>query len=911
MGATKPLRGRAAECAALDQALTEARAGRSRVLVLRGEPGVGKTALLDYLAERATGCHIARAAGVESESELPFAALQQLCAPLLDRLDRIPKPQAAALATAFGLASGDAPSRFLVGLAALSLLADRAEEEPVVCVVDDAQWLDQVSAQTLAFVARRLLAERVVLAFVVRDATAHEFGGLGELVVDGLSDRDAGALLDAMLTGPIDEQVRMRIVAESRGNPLALLELTRGLTPAELAGGFGLVKAAPVTSRLEEGFRSRLRGLCADTRRFLLTAAAEPVGDVIVVRRALERLGVADDAAADADATGLISLDTQIRFRHPLVRSAVYRAASTRERAVVHRALGEVTDPDVDPDRRAWHLAEAATSPDEEVALELERSAGRARARGGIAAAAAFLRRAVALTADPARRTERALAAAEVSLQAGAFEAALGLAATAEAGTVDGFQRARLELVRGHVAFASGLGSEAPPLLYRAASRLEKFDPALARETYLTAWGAAVFAGPAGGSALTEICRAVQALPPPEHTRPLDLLLDGLSLLSTDGRAAATPILQRAAKGLGSIPVDDVLRWGWAATGASDAVWDDEGSRAISTRQVRLVREAGALAELPIHLAALGLARAWTGDFAGAAAVIAESDSVAEATGIAIAPYTLLRLQALQGNEAEAAATIRGALEQAALGGQGMAAAWAHWAEAVLYNGVARYAEAAAAAERVTSNPFEPWASMWALPELVEAASRTGDAELAFAALDRLAETTQPSGTDCALGIEARCRALLTEGRAADDLYSEAIDRFRRTELRPELARSHLVHGEWLRREGRRVQAREQLHAAHDLFVSIGMEAFAERARKELLATGESPRKRRADTRNDLTGQEGQIAQLARDGLSNQEIGAQLFLSPRTVEWHLHHVFTKLGVSSRRELRTALAGRPG
>jgi DNA-binding CsgD family transcriptional regulator len=570
-----------------------------------------------------------------------------------------------------------------------------------------------------------------------------------------------------------------------------------------------------------------------------------------------------------------------------------------------------VTDPIADPDRQAWHRAQAAIEPDEAVAAELERSAGRAQARGGLAATAAFLERAVELTADPARRAERILAAAQASLQAGEFDKALELLATADAGPLDEFQQARVDLVRGHVAFASGLGGGAPRLLLKAARRLDPFDSELARETYLIACGAAAAAGvSAGEDVLLEICSAVQALPPaPGTPRPLHLLLDGLVLLRTGGHAAAAATLQRAVKALADIPVEDVLRWGWMATGASAAVWDDEGMLAIYTRQVQLVRGAGAFEQLPIHLSALGLAKAWSGDFADAAALIAESDRVAAATGNRFPPYMALRLLALQGREAEASATIASAIEQAALG-LGMAATTAHWAAAVLYNGLARYEEAAASARRAAADTFTPWVSMWALPELVEAAARAGQAALACRALERLAETTRPCGTDWALGIEARCRALVSDGEAADELYREAIDRLSRTQLRPELARVHLLYGEWLRREGRRAEAREQLHAAHDTFAAIGMEAFAERARRELIATGEAVRKRGVETATTLTAQEALIARLARDGRTNPEIGAQLFLSARTIESHLRKIYTKLGIGSRRELHAALA-RPG
>jgi DNA-binding CsgD family transcriptional regulator len=574
----------------------------------------------------------------------------------------------------------------------------------------------------------------------------------------------------------------------------------------------------------------------------------------------------------------------------------------------VHRALAEATDADTDPDRRAWHLAAAAAGPDELVAVELERAAGRAQARGGIAAAAAFFRRAVALTQDRARRPERALVAAQASLQAGAFDAALGLVATAEAGGPDPFQRARADLLRAQVAFASGLGSDAPPLLLKAAKRLEPFDLELARETYLTAWGAAgVAAHLTQGRVLVEISRAVRALPAPRRgPRSLDLLLDGFARLTTEGHAAAAPTLQRAANALADIPVEDILRWGWTATGASTATWDYEGFCAIAARNVQLVREAGALAQLPLHLSSLGIARTWVGDFAGAASLIAEADSVAAATGSRSPPTAALRLRALQGRETEASALIATTIEQAEAWGHGIAVTVAHWAASVLYNGLGRYLEAASAGVQATTNTFEPWVSMWALPELVEAAARGGDIELARDALERLVQTTQPSGTDLARAVEARSRALLSAGELAERLYHEALDGLSRTSLRPEVARARLLYGEWLRRENRRIDAREQLRTAYDQFTGIGMEAFAERARRELLATGERVRQRSLETRDDLTAQERQIAQLAREGLSNPEIGARLFLSPRTVEWHLRKVFTKLGIRSRRELAAAL-----
>jgi DNA-binding CsgD family transcriptional regulator/tetratricopeptide (TPR) repeat protein len=910
-GRVQPSRllGRRSERETLDGIVTDALAGQSRVIVVRGEAGIGKSALLGHVLEKVAGWHVATAVGVESEMELAYSGLHQLCGPMLDHLDRLPTPQREALATVFGQSSGPAPDRFLVGLAALTLFAEIAEEQPLVCIIDDAQWLDRASAQILGFVARRLLAERIALVCATRsDLGDKALAGLPELSVDGLGDSDARALLLENVYGPLDAAVCEQIVTESHGNPLALLELPRSWRAADLAGGFGLPDSQPVVSKIEQSYVRRLRVLPSETQLLLLAAAAEPLGDPLLLHRAAETLGVDMGAADPAVDAGLLRIGGRVEFAHPLVRSAAYRSAATEDRHRVHRALADATDPETDPDRRAWHRARATPGPGEEVATELERSAGRAGARGGVAASAAFLQRAVALTVDPARRAGRALAAAQASFQAGEFDAALGLLATAEAYPLDGFQSAQAALLRGHIALASAYGNDAAPLLLQAARGLEPFDLELARRAYLTAWGAAITANHLGGAGvLLEICRAVRALPPlPAAPHPLDLVLEGLALLTTDDRAAATPILQRAAKAVLQLPVEDMLRWGWLAPAASSAIWDSEGAIAIYERKVQLVRDTGALGELPIHLHSLALERAWLGDFAGAGLLLAESDSVAAATGSQVPPFAVLRLRALQGREAEATPLIEATIQLGTAGGQGIAVMVAYWAAAVLNNGLARYEEAASAAREVTANAIDPWESMWALAELVEAAARVGDTELARDALNRLAETTQPAGTEFALGIEARSRALLSDGATAEELYRESIDRLSRTQLRPELARAHLLYGEWLRRGGRRFDAREQLRTAHDMFVAIGMEAFAERARRELIATGEKMRKRSDQTRDELTPQEEQIARLARVGLSNPEIGAQLFISARTVEWHLGKVFTKLRISSRRELRAAL-----
>jgi DNA-binding CsgD family transcriptional regulator len=916
-----PVRGRAAgltdrrsERGMLDRLVEAVRAGQSRALALRGDPGMGKTVLLEYLAGRASGAglRVARAVAVQSEMELAFAGLHQLCAPMLGRAERLPAPQRDALRTAFGLAAGPPPDRFFVGLAVLSLLSEVAGDRPLVCLVDDAQWLDRASAQALGIAARRLAADPVGLVFATRDPGA-ELAGLPELEVGGLPDEDARALLDSALAGPLDERVRDLIVAETRGNPLALLELPRGLGPAELAGGFGLPGAAPLTGRIEDSFARQLEALPDQTRRLVQLAAADPSGDWVLVWRAAGRLGIPVQAGRPAVEAGLVEFGAQVRFRHPLVRSAAYRSAAFPGRQQMHAALAEATDPAVDPDRRAWHRAQAAAGPDEEVATELERSAGRAQARGGLAATAAFLELAVALTADPARHADRILGAAQASMQAGAFGKALQLLTTAQARPLDEFASARVDLLRGQIAFASGQGGDAPPLLLKAAKRLEPLNRDLARDTYLSAWMAAAYAGQlAGAGDIQEVSRAARALAPTEQSpRPLDLLLDGLALLAIDGPGPAAPALRQAASAFASAdaPAQELLQFGLLAHAAANVLWDEDCWRTILVRLVRLARDVGALDQLPIDLPGLAHDDIRRGDFEAAGSLIAEANAVCEATGFRMAPLAAMFLAAMRGNQAEAAPLIEASLAAAEAWGQGGAATHAHWVAAILHNGLGRYADALAAAEQA-SQDVDLFASTWALPELIEAAVRTGSTLAAPAALERLAETTQAGGTDFGLGLEARSRALLSRGDAAEGWYREAIDRLGRTALRPDLARAHLLYGEWLRREGRRVDARGQLRTAHDMFAAMGMQAFAERARRELIATGEKVRKRSVDTHGQLTPQEEQIARLARDGRTSPEIGAQLFLSARTVEWHLGKIFTKLGIGSRRELHAALGG-PG
>ena len=794
----------------------------------------------------------------------------------------------------------------------LSLLADVAEADPLICVVDDAQWLDRVSVQTLAFVAHRLLADRVALVFAVREPIGdQELAGLPELAVPGLGNNDARALLDSAIRGPLDEQVRDRIVAETRGNPLALLELPLGLTPAELAGGFGLPDTTPLDGRIEAGFLRRFERLPVETRRLLITSAAEPVGDVTLLWRAIERLGIPVEAATAAETAGLIEFGARVRFRHPLVRSAVYRSATLTERRDVHSALADVTDPDLDPDRRAWHRAHAAVGPDEAVADMLERSANRAQRRGGLAAAAAFLERAAELTPDPAKRGARALAAAEAKSDAGAPGPALELLAAAELSPLDALQRARLERLRAQLTFVHGRGSDALPLLLAAGKRLESLDLDLARDTYLDTFGAAIFAGRLANDREVREAAAVIRVAPHglEPPRCVDLLLDGLAIRFTDGYAAAVPPLKQALAAFALEQGDrhGGLRWLWVAWPVANELWDDEAWHELTTEAVLVARNQGALTVLPIALLYRAGVHVSAGEFEAASALIEEATAINQVVGTTPLAYIAPVLAAYRGHEAVASELIESAIADASALGIGRMIALAEYARAVLYNGLGRYEDALAAAQRACERD-DLGLIGWSLAELVEAAARSGRQDIAAHALQRLEDRTTAAGTDWALGMQARSRALLSHGDETERLYREALKRLANDRLAMFLTRAQLLYGEWLRREGRRGDAREQLRAAHQRFSQMGADGFAERARRELMATGETVRKRTVETVDELTAQEAQIAQLAVDGHTNPEIGAELFISPRTVEWHLRNVFSKLGIRSRRELRGALPG---
>jgi DNA-binding CsgD family transcriptional regulator/tetratricopeptide (TPR) repeat protein len=892
------------ECDAIDELLPEARAGRGSALLVRGEAGIGKTALLDYAAGRAGSARVIRASGMESEMELAYAGLHQLCAPLFAGLDWLPEPQRDALRTAFGLSSGGPADRYLIGLAALSLLAAAAEEEPLLCLVDDAQWMDRASVQVMAFVARRLLAESVVM-FVATRERSDLFSGLPELVVEGLRGADALSLLVSVIPGRLDERVADELLAETRGNPLALLELPRGLTAAQLAGGFALPGALALSGRIEESFLRRLKTLPEDTRQLLLVAAAEPLGDPALLGRAAEILAITG-AAPPAESAGLIEIDGRVRFRHPLVRSATYRSATVEERRRVHRALADATDAQIDPDRHAWHLAEASAGADEGVAAELERSAGRAQARGGLAAAAAFLERAAALTPEPSVRAERALAAAQTKFEAGALDDALALLATAETSAVDDGRRARVDLLRAQIAFASRRGSDAPSLLLSAARKLEPVNPGLARATFLEALYSLLFVTRlARGVGVLEVSEAALAgPPPPQPPRPPDLLLQGLAVRFTEGYAAGAPILKEA---LGAFRREKVLpaqegRWLLPACWIAADLWDEDTWGLLTARELERVRQTGALTAMGLALGVISYVHAVSGELHAAESLLDEARTATEATGIASWPHARLWVAALRGRDAELSELIGSAASEAVARGEGFTLAITEHVSAVLYNGLGRYDAALAAVRHAGERVDEIGSPTWAVAELIEAAVRLEDHSLANCALERLTVTTQASGSDWALGIEARSRALLSDGDAAERLYREAIERLQRTRLRVDLARAHLVYGEWLRRERRRLDARGQLRVALQMFTSMGTEAFTGRAAQELQATGERVPKRSVETGDKLTAQEVQIARLAGEGLSNAEIGARLFISQHTVAYHLRKVFSKLDVTSRRQL---------
>lgn len=902
------LLGRHRERREVEQLLVEAAAGRSGVLVVHGDAGIGKTALLEHLREAAaaSGFRVEAATGVEAEAQFAFAGLHQFCAPFLEHLGALPEPQQTALGVALGRQSGPTPDKFLIGLAALNLVAEAAEHGPLLCLVDDVQWLDRTSAEVLAFVARRVEAERLAMAFGERDVAGQPsvFSGLPRLALPALDPATARALLDSAVRAPLADEVRERIIAEARGNPLALLELPGSVPAARLGGGYQLPALSDVPGRVERGFQRRLGDLPEATRLLLLAAAAEPTGDPGLLFRTTVELGMTPESAAPAEAAGLIEIGSRVRFRHPLVRSAVYRAADPAARRRVHGALAASTDGALDPDRRAWHCAQAVLGVDEEVAAELEHSAGRARARGGEAAAGAFLRRSAELTPGADGRIRRALEAAQALANAGAPGAALDLLAIAD-GSPDPQQRARVQLLRAQIMFHLTRGADVLEMLLDAAATLAPFDPPLSRETYLHALDAAIVSG---SPAVFRIARTALATAPCEPARPLDKLLDALAVTLVHGFPQGAPSLRLALEMFrdtaapGNPRTEDGRSWLWLAGRVAVGILDDECAHQLATRNVAVARSTGALAQLSHALNLQANILVVSGQLARAEELAVEARAIAESTGGVQLHHAHAILAAWRGDGAALAAHNDSTFRQAVNADGAGETAMAHYARAVLHNGLGEYSTAQEAAEKA-AGVVELSLSTMSLPELVEASVRAGDMAGAVRALERFTVRARACGTAWALGLEARSRALTLSGPPAEEAYLEAIARLSESRMAGEAARAHLVYGEWLRRDGRRQEARTQLRTAHRLFSDMGAHAFAARAAHELHATGERPRTRTAHRTAALTSQELHIARLVAAGATSREVGTRLFLSPRTIESHLRNIFRKLEITSRRQLK--------
>jgi DNA-binding CsgD family transcriptional regulator len=904
-----PLVGRTNEGRVLESALGEVLDGHARVLVVRGDAGMGKTALLQHLTASAPQFRTVLATGVESEMALPHAGLHQLCGSMLDHLDSLPGPQRDAARAAFGLAAGTSPEPLMVGLATLSLLTAVSDERPLLSVIDDAHWLDRESLQALAFVARRLLAEPVCLAFATRISLT-ELAGLPELVVEPLAESDAQTLLGAVLRVPLDDRVRDRIVNETHGNPLALVEWPRGLTLAELAGGFGMPSTMAMTGQIEENFRRRLAELPWSTQVFLTVAAAEPTGDALLVWRAARALGVEADDATPAVNADLVEIGVRLSFRHPLVRTAAYRSAAPADRQAAHRALADCTDERIDPDRRAWHRALGSPGPDEDIAAALESTSARARARGGLAAAGALLERSAALTLDGSRRGDRILASADAYQEAGSFDLAARLLANAESLELGDAARAHVALLRAREATFGGKLRDAPDLLLRAATLLEIVDVGYAEVAYAQAMAVAQLVGNlTSGAGLREAAEAALRCSLPPQWTPKEWLLTGIAQFTTEGLAVAAPALREALTPVDEEIASESIHWHAHQLGAANIMWDVEAHLRLAELQVAEGRELGALTMLPIGLNSIAHARLFQGELEAAELALAEATQIISATGSGLPFTTELAILAAMRGSRDVDVVIDTQIAESTLANFEAGIAAALWARVISHNSVGRYDDALAAALEASMASW-PHGEHLYWPELVEAAARCGRTLIGAQTVARLRQATEPTGSEWAMGVLRRSEALLAEA-TAEALYREAVERLEKTTVRLELARSHLLYGEWLRRQNRRLDARTQLRSAHEMYTTMGLDAFADRARRELLATGETIRKRTVDSRAELTPQEEHIARLAASGRTNPEIGAQLFISSRTVEWHLRKVFTKLDVTSRRELRNAFPNAGG
>ncbi|MET7992644.1 AAA family ATPase [Amycolatopsis sp. NPDC005232] len=876
MNATLPLVGRAAERARLQDLLTGGGA-----VVVRGAAGLGKTALLTQIANAAGEHRVVDVRGIAAEADLPYAALHLLWSALPAELARLHAHRREVLERAAGLRAGAAPERLPVCVAVVELLALAAEEQPVLCLIDDAQWLDEASASVLAAVARRLGPVPVALVFAER---GERFADLPSLSLEPLGHAESRELLRSAPAAPLDDAVLDRVVAEARGNPRLLLDAVH--PAAGLAGGYGVV---PLSCPEIAGSSTTLT---PESRLLLILASAEPLGEPVRLWQAATGLAIGPDAAEPLETAGLVSFGAWVTFREPRLRQCVYGLASGAERRLVHGALALATDSQLEPDRRAWHLAHATVEPAEAVADSLARLADEAGRRGGLPAAAAFLEHAALRTADPRLRAERAIAAADAHHAAGAVDAAVRLLAVAELGSPGVAARARSNRVRARMAFDSGRGGPAVGRLLTSAQDLEVCEPRLARPAYLEALGAAIFTGH------VDIVHAVLARLATHRPTSSDRLLEGVAQRCTAGYAAAVEPLKLALKTLDNDHEDDARSRLLACLVAPD-LWDDDTWHDLTRRELAGARETGARTILPYVLTHRALAEVHFGQFAVAESLVAEAESLTRLSGTPSFPHAACVLAAWRGHELPTFA-------ESCFENGGMARTTARYATAVLRNGLTAYAEAADATRDVLDRDGIELQG-WSLVELVEGAVRSGDLTAAAAAADRLSERACLSGTEWALGVDARSRALLRDGQAAEDLYTEAIDRLGRSRITPHLARARLLYGEWLRRRGRRVDARGPLRAAHEAFLAMRAEAFAARAMRELLATGERARRRVPETSSQLTPQERRIASLARDGRSNPEIATALSISPRTVEYHLHKVFTKLSITTRTELHLVLA----
>ena len=893
----------------LDGLVGAVRDGFSGAFVLRGEPGIGKTALLEYARASAPDMQVSRVVGIESEMELGFAGLHQLLVPFLERLELLPGPQREALGSAFGLIEGPAANLFLVGLATLTLLADAATERPVLCLVDDAQWLDRASAAALGFVARRLFADRIGMLFAVREPSERSAAleGLGELRVVGLADDDARELLASLTGGNVDQRTAEHIVSETRGNPLGLVELGEELSAEQLAGRLPLPDPLPLGRRLEERFVSRVRNLPGETQTLLLLASAQQNDDPAQLWRAAERLGIGSEAADSPELERLVALAPRVAFRHPLMRSAVYHGAAARARRQAHQALAAATNPELDPDRRAWHLAAASVGPDEEVAAELERAAERARARGGWASVAALLERSAELTPDVRGRAERELAAAQAKLVAGDPARARELLGIATPGLNNPRSRAEARRLEGEICLGTGRLGESSAILLEATRGFVSLDPRLARDTLLEALLAAISAGRyAGGEGIHDVLSAARELPSVVSAPTIaDLLLDGFSA-HVRGRDPGAPVLlRRAIEGLGT--AGDLRPFPLGCFAAIELL-DHDAFAALASRWVKLARDQGALTSLAQALANLGAAHGRAGRLRSADASYAEVQEIFAAMGSERASEWRSSLVTLawRGEEGDVRGVAPVAIRDCTERGSGFGLSAVHHALTVLELGLGNYEAALKSAVAIYEEDGLAIGTL-ILPEMVEAGTRCDERQVASAALDRLSKRALAGGAAWGLGLLARSRALLAEDTHAESFYRDAIGHLERSDTATDLARTHLLYGEWLRRQRRRGDARDQLRTAWEMLDSMGAAAFAKRARIELLATGEHARERIAETRDELTPQEERVARLASEGASNQEIAAQLFISPSTVAYHLRKVFRKLGVRSRAQLARAMS----